>query len=77
MLNCLKIIFSIIGISLAAYGLITRDFQLNYLMILFLGLFLFTLGIQECQKQRTVYGWLLIGLFLFSIYVSIQRFVLI
>ncbi|WP_231744952.1 DUF3953 domain-containing protein [Lysinibacillus sp. F5] len=46
-------------------------------MILFLGLFLFTLGIQECQKQRTVYGWLLIRLFLFSIYVSIQSFVLI
>lgn len=52
MLNCLKIIFSIIGISLAAYGLITRDFQLNYLMILFLGLFLFTLGIKNVKNRE-------------------------
>ncbi|EKU43723.1 YczI family protein [Lysinibacillus sp. HST-98] len=77
MLNCLKIIFSITGISLAVYGLITQDFQLNYLMILFLGLFMFTLGIQEFQKQRTVYGWFLMGVSIFSIYVSVQSFVLI
>ena len=77
MLNILKIIFSITGISLAAYGLITRDFQLNYLMILFLGFFMFTLGIQEFQRQRTVFGWCLTGVSLFSIYVSVQSFVLI
>ena len=77
MLNRLKIIFSITGISLAAYGLITRDFQLNDLMILFLGFFMFTLGIQEFQRQRTVSGWCLMGVSLFSIYVSVQSFVLI
>lgn len=66
MLNCLKIIFSITGISLATYGLITRDFQLNYLMILFLGFFMFTLGIQEFQKHSL---WLVPngGIYIFNL----------
>lgn len=75
MLKILQIVFAIIAISLSAYGLITRDYQLNFLMIFFLGLFGLTLGIKEFQKERKAYGWLLIGLFLFSIYVSIQNFI--
>ncbi|GAB0168194.1 DUF3953 domain-containing protein [Lysinibacillus sp. CTST325] len=75
MLKILQIIFAIIGISLSAYGLITRDYQLNYLMIFFLGLFGLILGIKEFQRERKAYGWLLIGLFLFSVYVSIQSFI--
>ncbi|MFE3576781.1 DUF3953 domain-containing protein [Lysinibacillus sp. NPDC059133] len=43
-------------------------------MILFLGLFMLTLGIKEFQRERKVYGWFLIGLFLFSVFVSIQSF---
>ncbi|MFF2176436.1 DUF3953 domain-containing protein [Lysinibacillus sp. NPDC058147] len=45
-------------------------------MIFFLGLFMLTLGIKEFQRKRKVYGWFLIGVFLFSIFVSIQGFVL-
>ncbi|WP_240518360.1 MULTISPECIES: DUF3953 domain-containing protein [unclassified Lysinibacillus] len=44
-------------------------------MIFFLGLFDLTLGIKEFQRERKAYGWLLIGLFLFSVYVSIQSFI--
>ncbi|KOP69772.1 hypothetical protein AMS59_22975 [Lysinibacillus sp. FJAT-14745] len=76
MLKILQIVFSIIAFSLSAYGLITRDFQLNFLMIFFLGLFMLTLGIKEFQRERKAYGWFLIGVFLFSIFVSIQGFVL-
>ncbi|MGE7691307.1 DUF3953 domain-containing protein [Lysinibacillus sp. NPDC097214] len=43
-------------------------------MILFLGLFMLTLGIKEFQSERKFYGWLLIGVFLFSVYVTIQSF---
>jgi len=74
MLKILQIVFAIIGISFSAYGLITRDFQLNFLMIFFLGLFMLTLGIKEFQRERKAYGLFLIGIFLFSVYVSIQSF---
>ena len=77
MLKILHIIFSIIVVSIAAYGLITHDYQLNFLMIFFLGLLMLILGIKEFQQDRKVYGWFLIGVFLFSIFVSIQNFVLI
>ncbi len=76
LLKILQIVFSIIVISLSAYGLITRDYQLNFLMIFFLGLFMLILGIREFQRERNVYGWLLIVVFLFSVFVSIQSFVL-
>lgn len=75
MLKILQIVFSIIGISLAAYGLITQDYQLSFLMIFFLGLTMLILGIQELQRERKVYGLFLIGVFLFSMYVSIQSIV--
>lgn len=72
MLKLLQIVFASIVIALSAYGLISRDYNLNFLMV-----FILTLGIEEFQRERKVYGWLLMGLFLFSVYVSIQSFVLI
>ncbi|WP_332870795.1 YczI family protein [Lysinibacillus xylanilyticus] len=74
LLKILQIVFSIIVGSLSAYGLITRDYQLNFLTILFLGLFMLTLGIKEFQRENKFYGWLLLGVFLFSVFVSIQGF---
>ncbi|MED3803558.1 DUF3953 domain-containing protein [Lysinibacillus xylanilyticus] len=74
MLKILQIVFSIIVVSLSAYGLITRDYQLNFLTTLFLGLFMLTLGFKEFQRESKFYGWLLIGVFLFSVFVSIQGF---
>jgi len=77
LLKTLQIIFSILGISLSVYGLITHNHQLNFLMILLLGLFMLTLGISEFKRERKMVGWFLIGVFVFSVYVSIQSFVLI
>ncbi|KPN94948.1 hypothetical protein AO843_22085 [Lysinibacillus sp. ZYM-1] len=76
MLKILQIVFSIIVVSLSAYGLITKNYQLNFLTIFFLGLVMLVWGIREFQQERKVYGWLLIVLFLFSVYVSIQSLVL-
>ncbi|MFY0518599.1 DUF3953 domain-containing protein [Lysinibacillus sp. UGB7] len=77
MLKILQIVFVIIVVSLSAYLLITRDYDLIFLMVFFSGLVMLTRGIEEFQRENKVYGWLLIGLFLFSVYVSIHSFVLI
>ncbi len=76
LLKMLKFIFSIIVVSLSAYGLITNNYQLNFLTIFFLGLVMLIWGIREFQQERKVYGWLLIVVFLFSVFVSIQSFIL-
>ena len=73
-LTILQIIFSIIVVSLSTYGIITDDYQLNFLMIFFLGLLMLILGIKEFQREQKVYGWLFIGVFLLIEYVSIQTF---
>ncbi|WP_429990287.1 DUF3953 domain-containing protein [Lysinibacillus pakistanensis] len=44
-------------------------------MIFFLGLTMLTLRIIGFQRERRAYGLFLIGVFLFSAYVSIQRFI--
>ncbi|MEK5431738.1 DUF3953 domain-containing protein [Lysinibacillus sp. FSL R7-0073] len=76
LLKILQFIFSIIVVSLSAYGLITKNYQLNFLTIFFLGLVMLIWGIREFQQERKVYGWLLIAVFLFSVFVSIQSFIL-
>ncbi|XKO53639.1 DUF3953 domain-containing protein [Lysinibacillus fusiformis] len=77
MLKTVQIILSTIGIPLSVYGLITYEYRLNFLMILFLGLFMLTLGIKEFGRERKLYGCFLVGVFIFSVYVSIQSFILI
>lgn len=75
MMRILPIIFGVIAISLSAYGLITRDYQLNFLMIFLLGLSMLIIGIREFQSKRKAYGLFLIGVFLFSAYASFQSFI--
>ena len=76
MLKILQILFSIITIALASYGLVTQDFQLGAYMMLFLGLTMLVLGLQEFKKNKKITGWLLIGVFAFSMLVVIQSFML-
>lgn len=76
MLKILRILFSIVGITLALYGLITKDFEFQAYMILFLGLTMLIIGIQEFQQQKKFTGWLLIIVCLFSFFVAIQNFTL-
>ena len=45
-------------------------------MILFLGLMFLVMGLEEFQKEQKAYGWLLVVVFLFSLFVSIQGFLL-
>ncbi|EAZ86944.1 DUF3953 domain-containing protein [Lysinibacillus fusiformis] len=71
LLTILQIVFSILVVSFSTYGIITGDYRLNFLMILFLGVLLLILGLKEFQKERKVNGWLYIGVFLFLVFVSI------
>jgi len=72
----LQIILSIIGISLAGYGLITEDFKFQAYMMLFLGLSILVMGLREFQKGHKGYGWLSIVAFIFILFVSIKSFIL-
>ncbi|MEA0552863.1 DUF3953 domain-containing protein [Lysinibacillus irui] len=43
-------------------------------MVFFSGLFMLTKGIEAFHSERKVYGWLLIWLFLFAVYISMYQF---
>ncbi|RDW17303.1 YczI family protein [Oceanobacillus chungangensis] len=76
MLKILRYVFSLIGILFAAYGLITKNFEFQSYMILFLGLMMLVMGLEEFQKERKAYGWLFVVVCVFSLFVSIQGFLL-
>ena len=74
MLKILRIIFLIIAVAFAGYGLSTKDFQFQGYMMLFLGLTTLVSGLQEFKRNKKIMGWLLIGGFALLIFVSIQSF---
>ena len=76
MLKILRILFSIITVALALYGLITENSDYGAYMILFLGLTFLVMGVQEIKQNKKWSGWLCIAVFAFSLYVSIQSFIL-
>ena len=76
MLKILQILFSIIVLALAGYGLFTEDFRFQAYMILFLGLAMLVSGLQEFKKNNKITGWMLIGVFAFSVLVVTQSFML-
>lgn len=76
LLRILRYVFSVLGLFFAAYSLITQNFRVTPYMLLFLGLMMLVMGLEEFQKDQKAYGSLFILVFLFSLYVSIQGFVL-
>ncbi|MEW4282526.1 DUF3953 domain-containing protein [Priestia koreensis] len=72
MLKILRYVLSVITLLFVSYGLITKDFKFGNSMFLFFGLTMLVLGIEEIQRERKVMGGLLIAVFFFSIYVSIE-----
>lgn len=76
MLRILQILFSIITLAFAGYGLFTKDFQFQAYMISFLGFTMLVVGLQEFKRNNKIIGWLLMGVFAFSIFVAIQSFML-
>jgi uncharacterized membrane protein YqgA involved in biofilm formation len=75
LLKILSILFSVLALSLAGYGLITSNHEYQAYMTLFLGLAMLVMGIQEIQQKRKKTGGFLIIVFAFSLYVAIQSFI--
>jgi len=76
MLKILRYVLSLITLLYASYGVITRDFKFGDSMILFLGLTMLVLGLEEFKKERKFMGGFLLVVCLFSLYVSIEGFLL-
>ncbi|MDF2936576.1 MAG: hypothetical protein K0Q90_1949 [Paenibacillaceae bacterium] len=76
MLKTFRILFLAITIALAGYGLITKNYEFQTYMTLFLGFTMLVMGIQELQQNKKLTGWLLIAVFAFLLFVSIQGFIL-
>jgi hypothetical protein len=76
LLKILRYVFSVVTILFAAHGLITKNFDFNHIMIFLLGLTMLIMGLEEFQKERKANGWLFVVVFIFSLFVSIQGFLL-
>jgi hypothetical protein len=74
LLKIIRFVLSVLTILFATYGLITKNFQFNHIMIFLLGLTMLVMGLEEFRKERKAKGWLFVVVFLFSLFVSIQGF---
>ena len=77
MLKLLRIVFSIIVLTLSGYSLTTKNFELSSYMIFFLGALMLVTGLVELQKDRKgFWGYMSIIASLFAFFVAIQGFLL-
>ena len=75
MLQTVKNIVGIIVGLLAAYGLITKTFdELSSLIPFFLSLMMLLWGIEEFQKKRKIYAWMLFSISIFSFHTDATPF---
>ena len=70
-LMILRVIFTIIAISFATYGLITSDFRFQNWMLFFFSLALLVTGVAELRKGHKIIGGLSIAAFVFILCVIV------
>ncbi|WP_246569944.1 DUF3953 domain-containing protein [Lentibacillus saliphilus] len=68
--------FAAIGLVFALFGLITKNIEFYPYVMLFLGLTILVMGLEEFQKGRKAYSLLFVVVFLLSLFVSIEGFLL-
>lgn len=76
MLKIGRFVLSFVTILLAAFALITNNFELNHIMFLLLGLLMLVMGIDEYRAGRKVIGLISFAVFIFLLFVSLQFFLL-
>ncbi|MDK8192586.1 DUF3953 domain-containing protein [Paenibacillus sp. UMB7766-LJ446] len=76
MLIFLRILFSIIAVAIAGYGIMSNNFDFQPFMILALGLSMLVMGLQEFKQNKKRQGWLMMIIFAFSLFVSIRGFMM-
>ncbi|GAA0448313.1 hypothetical protein GCM10008983_27990 [Lentibacillus halophilus] len=69
-------ILSPVIIIITLYQFITNDFELQPLVMLLLSFLMLVLGLEHFRITNKLIGWFLIAVFLFTLFVSIQGFVL-
>ncbi|MDQ0232588.1 YczI family protein [Metabacillus malikii] len=72
----LRVIFAVIVVFIAGYGLITKNFDFQSYMMFFLSLMMLVMGLEEFRKERKVMGWISIVTFVFLLFVSLLGFFL-
>ncbi|MEW4428217.1 DUF3953 domain-containing protein [Paenibacillus pabuli] len=72
----LRILFLIVAVAIAGYGLISNNFDFQPFMILALGLSILVMGLQEFKKSKKRQGWLMMIVFGFALFVSIRGLML-
>jgi len=75
LLKILQIIFSILFIAFAWYGLLTDDYQFQPYMMVFMGLTMLVMGIGEFKKGQKFFGWFNIFVFVFILVVFVKNFI--
>ena len=75
-LQILHYAFAALGMLFAIYGLVTKDFQFQYIMMLFLGLMFVTMSVKEFREKRKMLSLLLFIVAFFAFFVTIQSFLL-
>ncbi|WP_426641011.1 DUF3953 domain-containing protein [Paenibacillus illinoisensis] len=76
MLVFLRILFLIVAVAIAGYGLISNNFDFQPFMILALGLSKLVMGLQEFKESKKRQGWLMMIVFGFALFVSIRGLML-
>ncbi|NEY70995.1 DUF3953 domain-containing protein [Bacillus mesophilus] len=67
-------IFAVITLLFVVNGLFSQNFEYTPFMLLFFGLTLLVMGIEEYQKKRSMYAWLFGAVALLLGFASIQGF---
>lgn len=72
----IRILLAISVLVLSFLSLINNAMNLTSMMLLLMGILLLTMGVEEIRKEKKSVGYLLIGIALFNLFVSIQDFFL-
>jgi len=77
LIKTIRVIFSIITLALAGYGLATQNFKFMPFMMFSLGVTMLMAGLMELKrKPKSFWGYMNIAASLFVFFVSIQGFLL-
>ncbi len=72
LLKILQILFSIIAVTFFGCFLFTKDNHFFAYMFLFSGLTMLVSGLIEFKKNKKIAGWVLVFVFILSVFVAIQ-----
>lgn len=76
LLTILHILFGVLTFGLAIFGLLTKNFDYQYVMFFSMSMMMLIIGIKEFRQKRKAIGYTLVLVAAFALFVAIQGFVL-